>query len=84
MGVGEKSGSGGQYLRWATRDDVISAIFQAIMDKSLEGAVDDVAPQVVTTLYFPRSLEKVAGRLMITPFPAFAAQLTLGEMVEGC
>jgi uncharacterized protein (TIGR01777 family) len=82
LGVGGKIGSGKQFWSWVALDDVIGAIYHALMTDAVNGAVNIVAPQPVTNTEFVKTLGRVLSRPAIFPAPAFALRLALGEMVD--
>jgi uncharacterized protein (TIGR01777 family) len=82
MGVGGVVGSGKQYMPWVSLDDAIGATHHALMDESLRGPVNVVAPHPATNLEFTKTLGRVLWRPTIFPMPAFAARLAFGEMAD--
>ncbi|MDQ3686742.1 MAG: TIGR01777 family oxidoreductase [Acidobacteriota bacterium] len=82
IGVGGKIGSGEQYMSWIALDDVVGAIKHALKDESLRGAVNTVAPGVLTNTEFTKVLGSVLSRPTLFPVPAFAARLAFGEMAD--
>lgn len=82
LGVGGIIGSGKQYMSWITLDDVVGAIQHALMNDTLRGPVNVVAPYPVTNSEFTKTLGRVLGRPTIFPMPAFAARLAFGEMAD--
>jgi uncharacterized protein (TIGR01777 family) len=82
MGVGGKLGSGHQYMSWIALDDAVGAIEHALMNDSLRGPVNVVAPQAATNREFTKTLGRVLSRPTIFPVPAFAARLAFGEMAD--
>ncbi len=80
LGVGGVVGSGDQYMSWVALDDVVGMIHHAIMNESVEGPVNAVAPNPVTNREYTKTLGKVLGRPTILPIPAFGARLVFGEM----
>lgn len=82
MGVGGKLGDGKQYMSWITIDDAVSAIEHALVNDSLRGAVNVVAPEPVTNYEFTKAMGRVLSRPTIFPVPAFAARLAFGEMAD--
>jgi uncharacterized protein (TIGR01777 family) len=82
LGVGGKIGSGTQYMSWITLDDVIGAIHHSLMNDSVRGPVNTVAPNPVTNAEFTKTLGRVLGRPTIFPMPVFAAKLAFGEMAN--
>jgi uncharacterized protein (TIGR01777 family) len=82
LGGGGKIGDGRQYFSWVCIDDVAGAILHALMDESLCGPVNAVAPHPVTNEEFTKTLGKVLRRPTILRVPAFAVKLMWGEMGE--
>lgn len=82
LGGGGVIGSGQQYWSWIALDDAVGAIHHAIVNDSLSGPVNVVAPQTVTNQEFTKTLGRVLHRPTIVPMPAFAARLALGEMAN--
>jgi uncharacterized protein (TIGR01777 family) len=82
LGVGGRVGSGRQYISWIAIDDVVGAISHAILEDSLRGPVNAVAPHPVTNREFTKTLGRVLWRPTIFPLPAFAARLVMGEMAN--
>lgn len=82
LGVGGRIGSGRQFMSWITLDDVIGAIHHALMNDSVRGPVNTVAPRPVTNAEFTKTLGRVLGRPTIFPMPGFAAKLAFGEMAD--
>ena len=82
LGAGGRIGNGRQYWSWIALDDVMGAIHHALVTGSLGGAVNAVAPSPVTNAEFTRVLGRVLRRPAITPLPAFAARILLGEMAD--
>lgn len=82
LGVGGVIGSGKQYMSWIALDDVIGALYHALMTDALRGPVNLVAPHPVTNSEFTRTLGQVLHRPTLLPVPAFAARLAFGEMAD--
>lgn len=81
-GGGGVIGSGKQYWSWVTIEDVIGAIHHALVNDSVTGPVNVVAPNPVTNYEFTKTLGRVLQRPTILPLPAFAARIVLGEMAN--
>lgn len=82
LGAGGPVGSGRQWFSWVALDDVLGAIHHALVEPSLTGPVNVVAPGCVTNADFARTLGRVLRRPALAPLPAFAAQLAFGEMTD--
>jgi len=82
LGAGGVIGSGKQYMSWIALDDVVGALYHALMTDALRGPVNLVAPHPVTNSEFTRTLGQVLHRPTLLPVPAFAARLAFGEMAD--
>lgn len=77
LGVGAIFGTGRQAMAWVHLDDAVAALRLAITQDSLEGAVNVVAPGLVSQAEFARS---VAGRRALCPrIPAAVITAVGGE-----
>lgn len=81
-GLGGPLGSGGQWMSWVHRDDVIGIIAHALRDQRMRGPVNAVAPNPVTNAEFTRTLGRVLGRPAVLPVPAFALKAAFGQMAN--
>ncbi len=82
LGIGGKIGAGNQYWSWVSLNDVCAAIIHCLQASGVHGAVNVVSPSPVTNIEFTKTLGRVLGRPTISPMPAFAARLALGEMAD--
>lgn len=82
LGVGGVIGSGKQWMPWIALDDLIGVIVFALENENLTGAVNTIAPEIVTNEEFTKTLGKAINRPTILPIPAFAIKLLYGEMGE--
>ncbi len=82
MGVGGRIGSGKQWMSWIALDDVIGALMFALVDETLSGPVNFVAPNPVTNAEFTKTLGKTLSRPTLLPIPAFGLRLLFGEMAD--
>ncbi len=82
IGLGGVIGSGNQYMSWISLDDVLYAIHHALMNDTLAGPVNLVAPHPVTNREFTRTLGSVLHRPTLFPLPAWILKGILGEMGE--
>lgn len=82
FGLGGTLGNGGHWWSWITRDDLIGAIYHAICNEKMRGAVNAVSPAPVTNRTFTKVLGRVLRRPTIFPVPRFAARLALGEVAD--
>jgi uncharacterized protein (TIGR01777 family) len=82
FGGGGVLGNGRQYMSWISIDDAVGAIHQALLDESLNGPVNAVAPEPVTNREFTKTLGRVLRRPTPFPLPAPGARLLFGEMAD--
>lgn len=80
LGLGGIVGSGQQYMSWIALDDVVGAIHHCLMEESLSGPANAVAPNPVTNREYTKTLGSVLSRPTLLPMPAFAVRLAFGEM----
>jgi uncharacterized protein (TIGR01777 family) len=82
LGLGGRVGSGKQWMSWIALDDVVGALKFALVNDSLSGPVNFVAPNPVTNAEFTKTLGKVLSRPTLFPIPAFGVRLMFGEMAD--
>ena len=82
MGIGGRVGDGQQWMSWIALDDVINALKFLLLDASVHGPVNIVAPNPVTNAEFTKALGRVLSRPTIFPVPVFAARLAFGEVAD--
>jgi uncharacterized protein (TIGR01777 family) len=80
MGIGGRIGNGKQWMSWIALDDVVGAIRFMLLDQSVNGPVNFVAPFPVTNAEFTKTLGSVLSRPTFLPIPAFGVRLAFGEM----
>ncbi|MGB0680906.1 MAG: TIGR01777 family oxidoreductase, partial [Polyangiales bacterium] len=82
-GVGGRVGDGKQMFSWVSLDDAVDAIYFALAQETLSGAVNVVSPAPVSNAEFTATLARVLGRPAWLPAPAAALRLVLGrEMAD--
>lgn len=81
-GVGGRVGSGLQWMSWIALDDVLSIIERSLVDESISGPINVIAPEPVTNRMFTETLGRVLCRPTIFPAPAFALRAAFGEMAD--
>ena len=81
-GLGGRLGSGQMWMSWISIDDLVGAIYHAVLDRRCEGAVNMVAPQAVTNAEFTRALARVLRRPAVLPVPVCALRTVFGEMAD--
>jgi uncharacterized protein len=79
LGLGGRVGSGEQYWSWISLSDVV-AVYVWALEGDVDGIVNAVAPQQVTSAEFTKALGRVLGRPTVFPLPAFAVRALFGAM----
>lgn len=79
-GAGGRLSSGKTWMSWISVDDLVGAIYHAVLDRRCDGAVNAVAPDAVTNAEFTRVLARVVKRPAIFPIPQSVLNLIFGEM----
>ncbi len=82
LGLGGRLGGGSQYQSWIAMDDVVGAIYHAIFQESLRGAVNATAPAPVLQAELAETLGRVLGRPARLSVPASVLRFLLGEMAD--
>lgn len=81
-GVGGRLGAGTQWMSWVSIDDVVGAIYHALLDTRCSGPVNVVGPVPVRNAEFAAALGRVLERPTILPVPASVLRLAFGQMAE--
>ena len=71
---------GTQWISWIHRADLVGLTMRALMNPSLSGPVNAVAPNPVTMVDFCRIVGRVLSRPSWFPVPGSLLKLALGEM----
>lgn len=79
MGIGGRVGDGKQWMSWIDIEDVVNGL-KFLIEGSVTGPVNFVAPNPVTNAEFTKTLGRVLSKPTIFPIPAFGARLAFGEM----
>lgn len=82
FGLGGVVGGGKQSMSWIALDDVLGAIYHAMMTDTLNGPVNIVSPNPATNREFTAVLGNVLRRPTLLPLPAWIVKIVLGEMGE--
>jgi uncharacterized protein (TIGR01777 family) len=82
LGLGGQLAHGRQFMSWVSIDDVVGILNRVLLDDSLEGPVNAVAPQPLTNAEFTRTLGRVLSRPTRFPVPAFALRTLFGDMAD--
>ncbi|TQL48601.1 hypothetical protein FB562_1698 [Homoserinimonas aerilata] len=77
-GLGGRVASGEQWLSWIDIDDLLDVYLRALVDASVSGAVNAVAPQPVRNSDYTRTLAHVLRRPALLPVPSFGPRILLG------
>ncbi len=81
-GLGGRLGDGRMCMSWISLDDLVGAIYHAVLDQRCRGPVNAVAPNPMTNAEFTRTLARVLRRPALLPAPKVALRLALGEMAD--
>ncbi|MCZ2342826.1 MAG: TIGR01777 family oxidoreductase, partial [Bacteroidales bacterium] len=82
FGAGGVLGSGTQWVSWISIQDLIGVIHHALMDDTLSGPINAVAPHPITNREWGRLLAQVLRRPYLLTVPAGVLRLLLGEMAD--
>lgn len=77
--LGGRIGDGEQYMSWIHYQDHINAMHHVLLEESVSGAVNLVAPEAQKNSAFTKTLAKALNRVAILPVPKKMMQLLLGE-----
>ncbi len=78
-GLGGRLGDGQQWLSWVGLDDLLDIYLQALVDTSLAGPLNAVAPEPVRNDEYTSTLAGVLKRPALVPVPGFGPRLLLGK-----
>lgn len=78
-GGGGRLGSGEQWFPWISHDDLVRVYARAIVDSSLSGPVNAVAPGIVRQKEFAKAVGSHVRRPAIVPVPRIGPALLLGD-----
>lgn len=82
LGLGGPIGSGEQPFSWIALTDLVSIIDYFLGHAELTGAVNLVAPEIVTQKVFATTLAASLNRPCFIPMPAFVVKALFGQMGE--
>ncbi len=82
LGLGGPLGPGTQRMGWIALQDLLGLIEHVIHTPSLGGAVNAVAPQVITNCEFVQALARRVGRCAFIPAPAPMLRALFGEVAD--
>jgi len=83
MFVGGPVGSGRQWMSWVHLEDWIGMVRLAIVNDSIRGPMNVVAPAPVTNRAFSHALGQALHRPSVMPLPEFVVRLMFGELADG-
>ena len=82
LGLGGRLGSGAQRMPWIALEDVLAITLAGLEDQRFSGALNLVAPEIVTNAQFTDCLAKALHRPALAPVPPFALRLRLGQLAD--
>ena len=77
-GLGGRLGDGRQWTAWIDLDDLTDIYLRALMDGTLHGVLNAVAPDPVRNVDYTRTLARVLRRPALLPVPPFGPRVLLG------
>jgi uncharacterized protein len=81
-GAGAVLGSGRQWVAWITIGDVVGAIHHCLMNETVSGPVNCLAPSPVTNREFTKSLGTVLRRPAFFWLPGSLLRLVFGQLAD--
>ena len=82
LGLGAVLGDGKQWTPWVHRHDVVRMVLRALDDPAWRGAINAVAPDLVTQAQFTRRLARWLGRPVFIRALAAPIRLALGPLSD--
>jgi uncharacterized protein len=79
IGAGGRIGDGRQWISWIGIDDLLDVYLRALVDPSLSGPLNAVAPEPVRNSEYAATLARVLRRPAILPVPALGPRILLGD-----
>ncbi len=79
-GLGGPLGNGRQGVPWVSMDDAIGAVQFCLANETIGGAVNVVAPELVSQRAFATALGHALKRPAVAWMPAFCVRILFGEM----
>lgn len=77
-GLGGRLGNGEQWFSWIDIDDVTDTYYRALVDTSMNGPINAVAPNPVRHREYASTLARVLRRPSLLPTPALGPRVLLG------
>jgi len=81
-GLGGPLAGGDQWISWVGIDDLVDIYLRALLDESLSGPINAVAPHPVRQRDYAATLGRVLARPAILPTPRIGPRLLLGAVGE--
>jgi uncharacterized protein len=81
-GFGGPLAGGAQYLAWISVDDVAYSLYRMVVDSTLSGPVNVIAPEQITQREFAKTLGKQLSRPAWLPVPRAVLTALYGELAE--
>jgi len=82
LGVGGRLGSGAQWMSWIHVDDLVEMLVFVLMNGSVRGPVNGVAPEPVRNSAFTKALGRALHRPTVFPVPVIGLKAAFGEMAS--
>ena len=82
IGSGATIGDGDGYVSWIALEDLVRVIDHLIDDSVVDGPVNVVAPQPVTSEAFNRAIGKAVDSKVRLRLPAWPFRLLLGQLAD--
>lgn len=81
-GLGGRLGDGRQWMSWVSIDDVVDAIYRAVLDPRWSGAANVTAPNPVTNAEFTATLGRRLRRPTVLPVPGWVLRAAFDRMAD--
>lgn len=81
-GLGGPLGSGKQWFSWIHLEDLVRGLLFVAKNRHIKDSVNLTSPNPVTNRSFAKALGQALHRPAITPVPALAAKLAMGEFAQ--
>jgi len=82
LGLGGRMGSGQQVMSWIHLEDLLALLARCLVDGSMRGTYNAVAPGALSQAEFAAEAGLVLGRPAWLPLPAAPLRALLGEMAQ--
>lgn len=80
LGLGGRLGTGRQFWSWIALEDALRVVELALVENTVTGPVNVVAPAPLTNAEFARALAQALRRPACLPVPSVVVRLAFGEM----